>query len=215
MSDTRVLSNIFTSRKTILELLQESHYRVEDYINFSRNEVDSMITTTQLDMLITHTSEEKKVYVKYYMNMARKQKQIQKRSLEDIIEDLFLSEQKVLSKQDTLIIIMDTEPNLSTNKQLSYLYESQGIFIVVHNIKSLLFNILKHDKVPHMEILNEEETNEFMEKYYVKDRSQLPEISRFDPHAKALCVRPNEICRIERKSPTALTTMYYRACVNE
>jgi len=42
---------------------------------------------------------------------------------------------------------------------------------------------------------------------------QLPEVSRFDPHSLAMCLRPGEVCQYERKSPTAMKTDYYRVCV--
>ena len=47
----------------------------------------------------------------------------------------------------------------------------------------------------------------------IKDKSQLPEISRFDPHALVVGVRPGNICLIQRSSLTALKTNYYRVCV--
>ena len=53
-----------------------------------------------------------------------------------------------------------------------------------------------------------------METYNIKDVSiQLPEISRFDPHAMAICLRPEQIVCFYRESTTALTYKYYRICV--
>jgi DNA-directed RNA polymerase subunit H (RpoH/RPB5) len=43
---------------------------------------------------------------------------------------------------------------------------------------------------------------------------QLPTISRFDPVAKAICINPGEVCEITRGSNTAITSKYYRLCVN-
>lgn len=214
MSDTRIISHIYSSRKIILELLDTSNYNIDSYVNFSRNEIDTMFSVSQLDMLLHHRDDKRKVYVKYYIDLTKKQKQIQKKSLDEIIEDLFVIEE-ILTKDDTLIIIMDTEPNATTLKHLIFLYDKFGYFIIVQNIKALQFNLLKHEKVPPMELLSEEECKEFCHQYHIKDVSQLPEISRFDPQAKALCMRPNQIGRIERKSPTALITYFYRVCVNE
>ena len=42
--------------------------------------------------------------------------------------------------------------------------------------------------------------------------SQFPEISRFDPVAQALGMRPTQLCEIKRPSPTAIVTNYYRYC---
>jgi len=52
-----------------------------------------------------------------------------------------------------------------------------------------------------------------MKKYQIKSKTQLPEISRFDPQALVIGIRPGEICKIQRPSSTALTTDYYRVCV--
>ena len=41
----------------------------------------------------------------------------------------------------------------------------------------------------------------------------MPEIGRFDPVAQAIGLRPGELCEIIRSSPTAITTKYYRFCL--
>jgi hypothetical protein len=64
-----------------------------------------------------------------------------------------------------------------------------------------------------MTILDDAETAEMMKKYNLKDKTQIPEISRFDPQALAICMRPGQICGIERESVTALNYKYYRTCV--
>ena len=77
----------------------------------------------------------------------------------------------------------------------------------------LQFNILDHTLVPNMRILNTKEEDEFMKNHQIKSKSQLPEISRFDPQALVVGLRPGNICHIQRPSITALTTDYYRICV--
>ena len=42
---------------------------------------------------------------------------------------------------------------------------------------------------------------------------QWPEISRFDPVAQAIGLRPKEVCKIIRSSETAITSTYYRMCL--
>jgi len=197
----------------MLELLENLGFNVKDYAGFSINEVDAMFTNTQLDMLITHETNETKVYVKYYVAAKQTAKQIRPQVLDDIIEDLFTIE-TVLTKRDTLIIIIDDEPNETIIKKMQYLYDNAGIFVVIHNIQRLQFNVLKHNLVPNHRILDQTEHDALMQKYNLNDISQLPEISRFDPPALAICMRPGQICIIERESPTALLTNYYRVCVN-
>jgi DNA-directed RNA polymerase subunit H (RpoH/RPB5) len=206
-TNNRVLS-IYKSRKTILELLETRDYGIGDYSAFSINEIDAMFTNDQLDMLITHNETEQKVYVKYYLSA----KQIRPANLDDIIEDLYVID-SVLTKNDTLIIITEDEPNDTIIAKVKYLYDHDGIFVVIHNIKRLQFNILQHKLVPPCNILDAKETEEMKKKYNVKDLMQLPEISRFDPQALAICLRPGQVCQFERNSISALKAQHYRICI--
>jgi DNA-directed RNA polymerase subunit H (RpoH/RPB5) len=208
---SRIIS-IYNSRNTLLEQLEMQDYHVDDYLNFTMNEVDAMMSNDQLDMLLHHKFNGKKIYIKYYFTLKQSSKQIKKEALDGIIDDLYTIDEK-LTKKDTLVVVIDDEPNDTILTRLKYLYDHDGIFVVIHNIKRLQFNILMHQLVPLMEILSEKEESEFMTKHQIKDKSQLPEISRFDPHALVVGVRPGNICRIERTSATSLTNDYYRVCV--
>lgn len=209
MLQTGKISNIHRARNTVLELLDAQGYNTQDYAGFSVNEVDAMYKNTQLDMLIPHP-DGRKVYVKYYL--PEKQKQLPKAALDDIVEDLFALEQ-VLTKQDTLIIVIDDEPNEATQLRLEYLYQKEGIFVVVHSMARLQYNLLRHQLVPKLTVLTDDETDAMMTANNVTQLSQLPEISRFDPQALAMGVRPKQVCRFERTSPVAIQTVYYRVCV--
>ena len=218
-SNNRVVQ-IYNSRNTILELLHtKHHYNIDEYKGFSINEIDAMIQSNQLDMLLTHTESSGKesseatlapykTYVKYYIKST-----LNEHTLQPIVEDLFILTD-TLSTKDMLIVILDGEPNESLQAHLKYKWNHDGIFVVVHNIKRLQFNILEHHLVPsNIRILNASEIDEMIQKYHLKSTKELPEISRFDPMALAICLRPGEICAFERKSPTALLTTYYRICV--
>jgi len=206
------ITSIYKSRTTLLEQLEKQGYNTEDYSNFSMNEIDAMLANSQLDMLISHNEESQKVYIKYYFTLKQTNKQIKKDALDDIIEDLF-SIDEVLTKKDTLMIIIDDEPNDTILTKMRYLFDHDGIFVVIHNIKRLQFNILDHSLVPFMRVLTNTEEEKFMLEKQISSKSQLPEISRFDPQALVTCIRPGNICLIERSSITAMKTNYYRVCV--
>jgi DNA-directed RNA polymerase subunit H (RpoH/RPB5) len=121
--------------------------------------------------------------------------------------------EEVLTKKDSLIVIIDDEPNDAILTRIKYLYDHDGIFVVIHNIHRLQFNILNHTLVPAMKPLNQVEEKAFLDKFQVRDKYQLPEISRFDPQALVVCLRPGTICHIQRPSITAMVTDYYRICV--
>jgi len=206
-TSNRILS-IYKSRNTLLEQLNYQDYNVYEYNEFSINEIDAMYNNEQLDMLINHESNNKKVYIKYYFAS----KQIKPQNLDDIIEDLFTIE-NVLTKDDTLIVVIEDEPNDTIIAKLKYLYDHDGIFVVIHNIKRLQFNILEHALVPNCVILENDEIKELQQKFNINNLKQLPEISRFDPQALAICLRPGQVCKFERNSATALTYNYYRICI--
>jgi DNA-directed RNA polymerase subunit H (RpoH/RPB5) len=206
---SNLILNVYKSRKTILEILEmHQNYDITDYKDFSINEIDAMYTNDQLDMLLKHTSEDKKIYIKYYLSA----KQIKPQNLDNIIEDLF-SIENVLTKNDTLMIIIEDEPNDTIHTKMKYLYDHDGIFVVIHNIKRLQFNILNHRLVPDCRVLNKNELETIMKQYNIKDTKQLPEISRFDPQALAMCLRPGDVCRFERDSATSMKYNYYRICL--
>lgn len=208
MSTNNRILRIYKSRATILKLLQKQGYNVTDYSEFSINEIDTMFTNKQLDMLVTNENSDNKTYVKYYLDA----KQVRPQYLDEIIEDLFLVE-SVLTKKDTLVIIIDGEPNDTIISKVNYLYDHDGIFVVIHNISRLQFNILEHSLVPPIKILSEGETTQILKTYNLKDTTQLPEISRFDAQALAISMRPGQVCEIERKSVTVMKYNYYRVCV--
>ena len=199
---------IYNSRKTVLSQLEEQGYTIGDYDMFSINEIDAMYRTNQLDMLLTKKSDGKKAYVKYLIKI----KQLRKDNLDQLVEDLYEVEQ-VLEKKDTLIVIVNEEPNDTIVTKIKYLYDHLGIFIVMHNIRRLQYDLLQHELVPYARIMTPEEVEELKLKYHISSISQLPEISRFDPQALALGLRPGEVIKIERKSNTAMNYNYYRYCL--
>ena len=129
-----------------------------------------------------------------------------------MIDDLFNLEE-ILKKDDTLFIIIKDEINETLTNELKHIWESDGIFIVIENIKRLQFNILDHDLVPEHTILPESEVVNIMKKYNITDKIQFPDISRFDPVARAIGLRPGQLCHIVRPSKTAIEADYYRICI--
>jgi DNA-directed RNA polymerase subunit H (RpoH/RPB5) len=206
-NSNRILS-LYKSRNNILDILETLGYTISDYSGFSINEIDAMYVNQQLDMLVSHNSSPVKTYIKYFLTA----KQIRPQNLDVIIEDLFVIE-NVLTKGDTLVIIIEEEPNDTLISKLKYLFDHDGIFVVVHNIQRLQFNILKHKLVPSTTILTDDEVKALQIKYNLKELTQLPEISRFDPVALAIAMRPGQVCKILRSSATALDYDYYRICV--
>lgn len=213
---SNLISSIYNSRNVVLELMSNQGYEVQDYSKFSINEVKSMKQNNQLDMLLEEKPKEgeessatrkKKVYIRYFLG-----KSIRPNDLDNIVDDLFVLEE-VLHKNDTLFIIVKNDINETLTSKLIHLWETDGIFIVMVSIKRLQFNILKHVLVPKHIVISEEEQKRVMKRFNISDKTEFPDISRFDPVAQAIGVRPGDVVKIERPSKTAIISEYYRVCV--
>jgi DNA-directed RNA polymerase subunit H (RpoH/RPB5) len=200
---------IHNSRKTIIDLLEAQKYDVSQYKDFGINDVNTLIQTKQMDMLLKKITQEKSVYVKYHLA-----KSLRPVNIYEYIEDLFTLEE-VLTKKDDLIVIMKDEPNETIKKTLTDIWEKEGIFIIVLNIKRLQYNIMNHQLVPPHIVLNAEEAAAVKQKYNIHDDSQIPDISRFSPVSQVIGLRPGELCRIYRPSKTAIKAEFYRICFNK
>ncbi len=210
---SNLTSLIYKSRKNILELMDKQGYNISDYSNFSITEVNSMKQNNQLDMLLEKNTEDpiskrkNKIYISYYLT-----KMIRPANIQEMIDDLFNLDE-VLTKSDTLFIIIKDDVNETIISELKQIWEKDGIFIVIENIKRLQFNILKHSLVPEHIIMSDEEVEEIMKKYNIVNKYDFPDISRFDPVARVIGLRPGDICKIIRPSKTSITSNYYRICI--
>lgn len=191
--------------------MKRQGYNVADYSKFSVNEVNAMSQNNQLDMLLESDPDSvlkgRKVYIRYYLA-----KIIRPQNIQEMIDDLFMVTE-TLTKNDTLYIITKDDANETLVNELKHIWERDGIFIIIESIKRLQFNILDHNLVPEHIILNDAEVEEVMLKYNITDMVQFPDISRFDPVAKAIGIRPGQVCKIIRPSKTSINTDYYRICV--
>lgn len=211
-----MMSQIYTSRKVILELMEKQGYNVTDYANFSVNEVNAMHQNNQLDMLletsdenITEETPKKKIYIRYCLVAKPSVKNIQ-----EMVDDLFVLSE-TLTKKDTLFIIINDDANDTLLEYISHVWENERIFIVLESIKRLQFNILQHILVPPHKVMTKSQVKQIMDKYNITDVAQFPEISRFDPVAKVIGLRPGQVCHIVRPSKTSIETNYYRICVTK
>lgn len=209
MTSNNIIHRISKSRTTILDILKKyQDHNVDDYKEFSLHEIDAMFKNDQLDMLIQHNTNNTKTYVKYVLTT----KPVRSQQIDTYIEDLF-SVEEVLNKNDTLIIILFEEPSENVLKHIKTIYKNEGIFVVIHTISRLQFNVLEHELVPQMFILDDTEIAELKKKYNLQDIKKLPEINRFDPQALAMSMRPGQVGMLKRESVTALNYNYYRICI--
>lgn len=197
------------SRKIMIDLLEAQGFDVSQYKDFGINDVNTLFETKQLDMLMTNASKNKKVYVKYHLA-----KSLRPVNLYEYMEDLFTLEE-ILTKKDDLIVIMKEEPNETIKKTLMDIWEQDGIYIIVINIKRLQYNIMNHQLVPPHIVLTDDEKNEVKKRYNILNDNQIPDISRFSPVSQVIGIRPGEFCKIIRPSKTSIKSEFYRVCLNQ
>lgn len=197
------ITQVYCARNNILAILEESGYDVTDYNNVGIQQVSAMLETNQLDMILTHPSD-KKIFVKFHLDTKLNV---------NTVANQFFDDNTILTKNDDLMVIVKADPNETIISAMDSLWNDSKIYVSVINIKRLQFNILKHIQVPKHEILSDDEKSALFLKYHIKKDIDLPLISRYDPVATVLCMRPGMVCRIYRKSKTAVSSIYYRACV--
>ena len=204
MSNNKKIIDIYKSRNNLLEILETRGFDISDYDGFSLNEIHTLVTNQQLDMIF---EGKYKIYVKYFID-----KMLRPNNIHDMVEDLYNVEE-LLTNDDELIIVIKDEPNYTLLKLQSSIFEEDGKFINIININRLQFNILKHSMVPNHRILNDEEKEDIIKKYNIID-DNIPEISRYDPVAQVIGLRPMQYCEILRSSKTSITSLFYRICSN-
>jgi len=206
-----LISAVFQSRTVILEQLGIQGYETSEYSGFSVNEVNTMKTNNQLDMILERQEGKEgkvktKTYIRYYLTKA-----LRPANLQEMIDDLFNVEE-ILSKNDTLFIVVKDEVNETLTNTIKHIWEHDKIFIIIQTLKRLQYNILNHTLVPPHRILALSEVQRIKDRYNIMTDAQFPDISRFDPVAQSIGIRPGQVCEIIRPSKTAISAPYYRIC---
>ena len=137
-------TNIYNVRKNIIEILSSINYNVNDYDNFSVNELNAMIQHNSLDFYIqknqqinntesSNNSEEileieehmksiDNIYIKFYEIGGKTSKRLTPQNIEDMIDEYYYIRQ-ILKPQDRLLIISNDDPNDTLLTYLKTLWE--------------------------------------------------------------------------------------------
>lgn len=205
-----IVTLLYTARVTLLQQLKDQGYITDAYSNFGINEINILYQQSALDMILekrSETEEVKRAYVRYFTG-----KVFRAGNIRELVDDLLLND--TITKKDTIIFVNMDENNDTIKEFVKQIWEEEGIFVILMNLKRLQFNILEHVLVPEHNIIDKKELDEMMFKYKLKNISLLPEISRFDPVAVSIGMRPGDVCIINRPSKTSINAIYYRLCVN-
>lgn len=205
---SQVISNLYTSRKILLELLEIRGFDTSKHNNFSNNEIRVMFSEKQLDFDLENKEDNsKKAYVRYLITT-----KIRNNSLKNYISDFLEMNEDFETDKSDIIIILKDKPNDSLLKVVDDFYNENQIYINLFYIKSLMFNILNHEYVPDHKIISEEDFKELKQNYSINSRLQLPLLSKHDAVSTVLGIRPGDIVKITRPSKTAGQYISYRCC---
>jgi len=204
VTQNKDLNEIYISRKVILSYLNAQNYNTEPYEKYTIAELNVM----NLGFEVEDKNDETRKCKVYYHDYL---KSIKKTQLQEIISDYydFDSEKR---KKCSLIIILNSVNDTSINF-VREIWEKFNEYCVLYDMSSLQYNILEHDFVPLHKKLTSDEKEEIKQKYNISHDSQFPEISMFDPVAKAILLRPGEVCEIQRYDKNSFQSTFYRICV--
>jgi DNA-directed RNA polymerase subunit H (RpoH/RPB5) len=203
MSDDTPVVDVFNARNHLFDILQSRGYEVGDYVGYDMSHVAAMMEHSQLNVMLQGKTN--KVFVHFQLSA--------KLNVSKVVSSLFEEEDSVLKPDDDLVIVYKSEPNDTIRAEIDEVWNKMGIYVTVLYLKRLQFNLLKHDMVPAHRVLSEKERDQIYAKLNIRTGADLPSISRYDPVASVLCMRPGQVCEIERKSKTSVKSLYYRYCV--
>ena len=214
------IKKLFTSRKTILEMLEDRGYNCDSYKNYTIEEINIMFDQSQLrksdvdvapgplDIKLTR-DDGRTIYVKYRFTKFRPTNPVEK-----FVHNIFENE---IKKTDTLIFIITDKMKMSKAIAdfINSRYYQYGYFLQIFSINTLQFNISHHNLVPHHRIITNKEKIEVLQRYNASSTNNFPKILREDPAAKYYGMRPNDVCEIKADSIISGVYTKYRLCISD
>ena len=204
-----MVRRVFTARAILLKQLAALGYMTRMWNEETPAEIDMRIQNKELNFVLEPSSgmNEGATHVRFHIEKALRHIHIT--ALADELSELAGFDRN----RDTVVLISKDLPNDSVKSALETVYATKGIYIIVRALQELQFNILEHKLVPKQSKLTAAQTQQLQTKFRIRDiRKQLPGISRFDPAARAIQLRPGQVVKILRPSVNAGYTNYYRVC---
>ena len=171
---------------TVLELINDREYSLDSiYYELGTEEFKYLIQNNKLN-IIAKNKHNDIMYVKFILTSKVKTATIKEISLE-------INEKCKAFNNINLLYILKSKPNTSLKK----LEKDKNIgHIQIMWCKHLQINPTKHILVPKHTKLTIEEINNLLEKYSIKNRTQLPLILRSDPIARYYNYNAGDIIKI-------------------
>lgn len=213
MNDNFVfIDNIYRSRMTLLDILEDRGYNVEKYRKFSPAEATAAATAfPSLSFKVSKKDDDAKVCDVRYANISRQK-------LETFFDDIEDDD-----TENTEVVVMMTGPigdahHAVALKQYMKLKESsenerRKLRVSFFSIEIIVINPMKHILVPKHEIVPSEYHKELMDSMYITSKTKFPEIKfHVDPIARCIGAVPGDIVKITRPSASSGEAIIYRVC---
>jgi DNA-directed RNA polymerase subunit H (RpoH/RPB5) len=211
---------------TVIEMLIDRGYPEEElkekYYNMDLDLFQELIKDNKINLQVKHPKENKMVIVYFFgvSSLLKMKGEVGKMKKDDI--NLLISDVKNTMEPDyeyNIIMILKEKPHNIILNKIQDIHSSVNIdekekrmFLEYFIQDELKYNCSRHFLVPKHSKCSKEELDLVLKKYSVS-LSQLPKMIHDDPQAKYLGLRPGDVCKIERISPTTGKYVYYRLVV--
>ena len=190
--------NLFKVRKTVLEMLEDRKYDIPEDKIIDFDEFCLQYKNKNIDFHIENQS-----LGNVYVHFHNETKTLSKAELKNLLNKLI---EKYEDDQLKLIILLKEK---GIGQILKEVQKEEYKNVEIFMNKNMMFNITHHQLVPKHILIDDEEVKEVLEKYSTT-LNKLPKILRSDPIAKYYGLKPNQVCKIIRKSPEVGDYIYYR-----
>lgn len=212
---------LMRSRCVILEMLNMRGYDTTPY-----NDVQSSWCKSGENpkpILLHNNDNESEIQVHY--DILKKTQHKKLFNSEDGIIDLIIKNRDPLHVQKdlTILIILRDKTTPTVINAINKAMAKYKVFIQVFTLRSLMYNITKHQLVPKHERFDKKRSHELLhgkddsgkgllENLHIDCPTKLPHILSSDPVAMFIGLRDGEICKITRPSQSAGIHVVYRYC---
>jgi len=206
------IDNVYRSRQTLLDILEDRGYNVEKYRKFSPAEATAAATAfPSLSFKVSKKDDESKICDVRYANISRQKL------------DTFFNDIDDADTENTEVIVMMMGPVADAHhvvalKQYMKLKESgekerRKLRVSFFSIEMIVINPMKHVLVPKHQIVPPDKHSDLMNSLYITAKTKLPEIKfHVDPIARCIGAVPGDIVKITRPSGSAGESIMYRLC---
>ena len=227
-------SELYLARKTLIEMLTDREYGIEEKGDINMMPVSIFKTLEQyfnndsgiLDIYSTYLGEnsrllDSKTIIKFVYSINNNKQNFIKKPIQGSSKAAINEIKRLISvaniqydlkKKDNIVFIICYGDKLHEDHiELDNNNENIQIF----HINNLIFNISKHNLVPKHILIDEIQEKMIVDKFKLNSLDQLPHIKYSDPMAKYINLKSGNVCKIIRASKNAGEHICYRYCEND